>query len=81
MIGADTGKWYVHDGKQWVQALPPGARPVAPPPPEIGVPRARGANNALTFAIGVIGAICLIGAVGVLLASSQGILKISLVHL
>jgi hypothetical protein len=33
-IGADTGGWYVHDGRGWVQATPPAARsgPVAPQP-------------------------------------------------
>jgi hypothetical protein len=24
MIGADTGAWYRHNGKEWVQAVPPG---------------------------------------------------------
>lgn len=23
MIGADTGKWYIHDGQRWVEAQPP----------------------------------------------------------
>ena len=34
MIGAQSGQWYYHDGKQWVQAEPPrpqaAARPAAP---------------------------------------------------
>ena len=31
MIGADSGKWYVHDGSAWVEASPPS--PPRPPPP------------------------------------------------
>jgi hypothetical protein len=23
MLGPDTGKWYTHDGKNWVEAQPP----------------------------------------------------------
>jgi tetratricopeptide (TPR) repeat protein len=35
MIGAESGDWYVHDGKQWVAAQPSRAVPPAPsvPPP------------------------------------------------
>ena len=25
MVGAESGNWYVHDGSNWVEALPPGA--------------------------------------------------------
>ncbi|CAG0948044.1 hypothetical protein ANRL1_04865 [Anaerolineae bacterium] len=25
MLGADSGKWYVHDGAAWIEATPPGA--------------------------------------------------------
>jgi hypothetical protein len=25
MLGADSGKWYVHDGQTWVEAAPPAA--------------------------------------------------------
>jgi len=27
MIGYETGRWYVHDGQQWIRAEPPGAEP------------------------------------------------------
>ncbi len=30
MIGQNTGKWYVHDGKDWIEAMPPtGSTPAA----------------------------------------------------
>lgn len=30
MLGADTGKWYLHDGQRWVEAQPPAGTPGAP---------------------------------------------------
>lgn len=30
MLGADDGKWYVHQGAQWIQSVPPGV-PTLPP--------------------------------------------------
>jgi hypothetical protein len=30
MIGYETGRWYVHDGQQWIRAEPPGAEPPQP---------------------------------------------------
>ncbi|MGB8644552.1 MAG: hypothetical protein WCF84_04895 [Anaerolineae bacterium] len=32
MLGADSGKWYVHDGQKWVEANPPAA--ATPPLPD-----------------------------------------------
>ncbi len=33
MMGAESGRWYVHDGQNWVQQNPPGGAPPAVPPP------------------------------------------------
>lgn len=30
MLGSDTGKWYVHDGAQWIEGLPPGIQAEKP---------------------------------------------------
>jgi hypothetical protein len=30
-IGPETGQWYVHDGKEWVQRKPPSPTPIASP--------------------------------------------------
>ena len=44
MIGAKTGQWYYHDGKDWIMAEPP-EEPAAPAaqPPEQGIPWKRAA--------------------------------------
>jgi tetratricopeptide (TPR) repeat protein len=90
MLGADNGIWYVHDGKQWTEALPPGSKPTAPPPPEatpmsppppLYVQGTRGSTNMVPIlAVGVIALVCLIGAIGVLFAGSQGLLRVSLTN-
>jgi hypothetical protein len=33
ILGYETGRWYVHDGEQWVQQQPPRAAPGGPPVP------------------------------------------------
>lgn len=33
MLGVDTGKWYVHEGATWVEAIPPGMGTDITPPP------------------------------------------------
>ncbi len=33
MLGADTGKWFMHDGQAWVEANPAGVQTLSPPPP------------------------------------------------
>lgn len=78
MIGADTGKWYVNDGQSWVEAnpvvtgVPPGLEAYAAPHGG-----ARGPNVAMLIVAGAIVAICLLGAIGLLVASSTGDLKLS----
>jgi hypothetical protein len=79
MIGADSGTWYVHDGRNWVEAQPSVARPevtppIAPPPP----PPQRGSRLTPLFAIGCIALLCLLGVGGLLYASSQGLVKIGM---
>jgi len=41
MLGADSGKWYVHDGQTWVEAEPPElnqSKPKGMPPPTVQPP-------------------------------------------
>lgn len=66
MIGADSGNWYMHDGKTWVAADPSRAEvrenPTTPVPPSVpGSPSAQasGTNLPLVAAIGCIAIICL----------------------
>ncbi len=79
MIGADTGKWYVHDGQNWVEQNPSTTASAMPPPsyapPSYAPAPSRGSNVTMLIAAGVIVVICLLGAIGLLLASNSGILK------
>ncbi len=74
MLGADSGKWYVHEGKDWVEAKPPGA---ATPSAQ---PSATKVSSPILplFATAGFGLICLLGIVLLLLANSTGVLKIGL---
>jgi len=79
MIGADTGKWYVHDGQTWVEANPSVAS--APPAPEsyaTAQAQTRGSNPMFWLALGGILVVCLLGVIGLGIAFSQGGLQISM---
>ena len=76
MIGGEHGTWYVQDGSNWVEQNPPVAG--AMPPPSYAPEPMRRSNSTMLIAAGVIVVICLLGAIGSLLASNAGILKISL---
>jgi len=81
MLGPDTGKWYVNDGQNWVEQNPAMASATLLPsyaPSSYTPAPLRGSNVTMLIAAGVIVGICLLGAIGLLLASSTGILKISL---
>ena len=38
MLGAESGKWYTHDGKNWVEAQPPTSSARAPTAPAVAQP-------------------------------------------
>ncbi len=78
MLGADSGRWYVHDGQNWVEAQPPSAGGYVPPPPPMAQAQSYSAprSNILFLALGSVAVVCLFAAVALLFATSQGILKI-----
>ncbi len=80
MIGPDSGKWYVHDGQNWVEAQPPSVGGYVPAAPPIVQAQSYGAarSNTLLIAMGAIVVVCLVAVIALLFASSQGILKIGL---
>ncbi len=79
-IGGNTGKWYVHDGRVWVEATPPSAQPASesllPPPPEMA--RLRASTSLRLIGFGLVSVLVLCGTITLLFASSQGLLRISL---
>jgi hypothetical protein len=78
MLGPDSGKWYIHKGKDWVEEQPPGMSSGAViPSAQQSVTRSRTPMLPI-FAISGMGLVCLCGIVALLLASTSGILKISL---
>ncbi len=76
LIGADSGKWYMHDGTDWVEAQPP-TTDVSITPTEIQIP-ARQSSRTLLIAIGGSVLVLMLGIVALLFAMSQGILTVSL---
>jgi hypothetical protein len=77
-IGSDTGKWYVHDGKTWVEANAPITSKLLVS--ELYTPQpqpSRGFNVILWLGVLSILIICLLGVLGIVFASSQGFVKIS----
>jgi hypothetical protein len=77
-LGAESGKWYLHDGQTWVEAQPPGAsRSNAPATVAVGQPPARKSIMVPIIAIGMVAVICVLGTVIVWFALNQGIIKIS----
>ncbi len=85
-IGADSGKWLVHDGAAWVEApLPGGAMPQAPLPPPPGsavffaqpaAPAPARSSNTVLLAVGAIIVLCLLGGVAGLAIMGGGLLKL-----
>lgn len=80
-LGASDGKWYVHDGKAWVQSSPYsttsavapnlGASGLPPPPAQQGR-----SKTILTVIAGAL-VVCLCIAVGFLVATSMGLVRIN----
>ncbi len=79
-IGGNTGKWYVHDGRAWVEATPPGTQAASeslpPPPPEMT--RSKELRSLRLVGFGLVSVLVLCGTIALLYASSQGLLRISL---
>ncbi len=78
-IGGNTGKWYVHDGRAWVEATPPGtagAPEPLPPPPAIA--KMKRSTPLALIGLGLVVVLGLCGGIVLLFASSQGLLRISL---
>ena len=63
ILGINSGKWYVHDGKDWVQSEPPNASdaPIVAPTPPIAPPAPTRKSNRLPIiaALGCLAIICL----------------------
>lgn len=63
ILGIDSGKWYVHDGNDWVQSEPPreGNPPLSPTAPQIAPPASAHKSNRLPIiaAVGCLAIICL----------------------
>jgi hypothetical protein len=78
MIGADTGKWYVSDGRNWIEAQPPTAdSDTAPTLWAIPTPARKSSPAALIACGGCVLAI-LLGVAAIVFALSQGFVRISL---
>jgi hypothetical protein len=95
VLGADSGKWYVHDGQSWVESNPPES-PVAvspaPPPSEAGLagppvappaPAPQKKSRLLpVLLIGCVGFLCILIVVGgSLVALTTGVMNVSLNNL
>ncbi|MBI3536057.1 MAG: tetratricopeptide repeat protein [Chloroflexi bacterium] len=78
MLGADSGKWYMYDGKNWIEATPPGG--MSSPPAAFSQTPQRAANNFPIVAIGG-GVLVLLLLVAIFFfATSQGIIKIGVAN-
>ncbi len=81
-LGPDSGKWYVHDGQHWIEADPHGAVPApnayVPAAPSFPQARTHGVPIVPVLAIGLVALVLLVVVVGLVVVSTQGILKISL---
>lgn len=83
MLGPDSGKWYVHDGKSWVEAQPPATDSSArkQPSPETLAAQSPRRRVFPIVAIGCLALLCVLVAVGGLVfASNQGFINIALVN-
>lgn len=83
MLGPDSGKWYVHDGKSWVEAQPPTSDSNVSNRPKIETPVAKSPRRRMfpIVAIGCIALLCVLVAVGGFVAASRpGFINIALVN-
>ncbi len=83
MLGADSGKWYVHDGQSWVEANPPGVAQresqiapapspaPAPPPP---APKPQGARRSRAILGTIVGGLLTLS-LGLAVTWGQGALR------
>lgn len=79
MLGVDDGKWYAHDGRTWVEASPYiAAGQSAPFVSGVSLPSpGQGRGKMVAAVIGGAVALCLCAGIGILIATSTGILRIS----
>ncbi|MBI5035392.1 MAG: hypothetical protein HZB51_33110 [Chloroflexi bacterium] len=74
-IGGDTGIWYVHDGKNWVKAQPPGTSALesyhTPP-----ATQSRTSCFIILVGAGLAAIVLVVAVLGLWFASSQGLVKI-----
>jgi len=59
-IGPASGKWHVHDGKNWIEADPANPPPIVPP---VAAPRLNRANLISILVASVIALLCMFGLV------------------
>ncbi|MDE3089660.1 MAG: hypothetical protein KGJ80_09815, partial [Chloroflexota bacterium] len=86
ILGADTGKWLVHDQHAWVEATPPtmgdGGKPTTlPEQPRLPKPSpapSRAMNSKWILAFGGVAAVCVLLILGFTIAATQGIVNIGL---
>lgn len=78
MIGADSGKWYVHNGKTWVESNPASTSVSSTPQPYVPAAQLSRRPNSIIWLVIASVIVCLLGAVGLLLAMNQGIVKMGL---
>jgi hypothetical protein len=75
MLGAENGKWYLHDGKEWLEADPSKVTPAkaaTTAKPKMPGESSRGPNKILIAAIGCVALVCLLGVGALVLFSVFG---------
>lgn len=93
-LGADSGKWFVHDERGWVEApLPDANIPTPPPPPSSSslrsispapvysqsfAPSQKRSFTGMLLAVGVIVMLCLLGALAGLVVVGGGLVKLGM---
>ncbi len=78
MLGVDDAKWYVHDGKSWVQRDPSGSPIFSLPATSAptALPRPKSRLPLLVIGGGIV-LLCLCGIVGILFAMNQGWVRVN----
>ncbi len=77
MLGADSGKWYMHNGKTWVEADPYAPLHDAPHSAASVTPaKSRGSRRLVLLGAGCGCLLCTVVAVGLAVALATGLLKI-----
>ncbi|MEW5717734.1 MAG: hypothetical protein AB1817_03835 [Chloroflexota bacterium] len=78
MLGVDDAKWYVHDGKSWVQRDPAGSPTFSLPATSAptALPRPKSRIPILVIGGGIV-LLCLCGIVGILFAMNQGWVRVN----